>query len=141
MRVGCHRAACRHLKAADPILRMLIDRIGQCELTPMRGAFSILCRYIISQQLSIAAAATIYDRFTRLYPYQRPTPEAVLSSSAQDLLRRWIVEFQSTFHMRSCPRIPRGRIRPRLFARQTNEEIMAALMPIQEIGRWTVEMF
>jgi DNA-3-methyladenine glycosylase II len=57
-----HRAACRHLRAADSTMRTLIDRIGPCDLVHRRGAFAILCHSIISQQLSIAAATTIFDR-------------------------------------------------------------------------------
>jgi len=34
-----------------------------------------------------------------------------------------------------------GRVRPRRFSKQSNEEIIAALMRIKGIGRWTVEMF
>jgi DNA-3-methyladenine glycosylase II len=34
-----------------------------------------------------------------------------------------------------------GRIAPRAFARQSNEEIVAALVSIRGIGQWTAEMF
>ena len=77
LRINRHTAACRYLMAADPIMHRLIERIGPCELVPRRGAFALLCHAIISQQLSIAVATTIFDRLTRLYPNRRLKPEAV----------------------------------------------------------------
>jgi DNA-3-methyladenine glycosylase II len=58
-----------------------MDRVGQCTLVPRRGAFAMLCDSIISQQLSIAAATTIFGRLVRLYPSRGLTPMAVLAST------------------------------------------------------------
>lgn len=136
-----HRAACRHLRDGDPIMRTLIDRVGQCELVARRGAFAILCHSIISQQLSIAAAATIYGRFVRLYPTRRLTPASVLASPVASLRAVGLSEQKVRYVLDLAFAFQNGLVQPRRFSKQSNEEIIATLMRIKGIGRWTVEMF
>ena len=67
---------------ADPKLRLIIKRIGPCELHAVapQDPFEALCMSIASQQLSIKAAATIFRRFADLFPPDRkPTPERVMT--------------------------------------------------------------
>ena len=50
------------LKARDSILKKIIEEIGMCNLKPSNTYFNNLLRSIISQQLSVKAAKSIYDR-------------------------------------------------------------------------------
>lgn len=122
-------------------MRLLIERVGLCQLLPRRGAFALLCNSIIAQQLSIAAATTIFDRFARLYPNRRFTPVAVLNTPAQSLRAVGLSDQKARYVHDLALRFLDGRIQPRLFSRQSNEEIIAALTCVKGIGRWTVEMF
>ena len=118
-----------------------MDRVGRCELVPRRGAFAILCDSIISQQLSITAAATIFDRFVRLYPSGRLTPTAVLASTVHSL-RAVGLSGQKVRYVRDLAlAFQDGRVQPRRLSRQSNEDIIAGLTRIKGIGRWTAEMF
>lgn len=141
VRINRHLAACRHLRAADPTMRRLIDQVGRCELVPRRGAFVILCTSIISQQLSIAAAAMIFGRFVRLYPARRLTPMAVSASIAPSLRAVGLSQQKVRYVQDLALAFQDGRVQSRRFSKQSNEEIMAALTCIKGIGRWTVEMF
>ncbi len=141
LRINRHTAACRYLMAADPIMHRLIERIGPCELVPRRGAFALLCHAIISQQLSIAAATTIFDRLTRLYPNRRLKPEAVAATSIPALRAAGLSESKARYIHDLAQGFLDGRIRPRGFSTQSNEEIIATLTNVKGIGRWTVEMF
>jgi len=136
-----HRAACRHLRAADPTMRKLINRVGRCRLVPRRGAFGILCDSIISQQLSLAAAATIFGRFVRLYPTRRLTPPGVLASPVASLRAVGLSQQKVRYVQDLALAFQDGRVQSRRFSKQSNEEIIAALTCIKGIGRWTVEMF
>jgi hypothetical protein len=101
IRLNHRLAACRHLRAANPMMRLLMDRVGQCTLVPRRGAFAMLCDSIISQQLSIAAATTIFGRLVRLIPEPRPDADGRLGLHGPVPPRGWIVRTESPV----CPRL------------------------------------
>jgi len=54
-----------HLSQADPVLATLISRYGPCTIKPRDAGqyFVALSEAILSQQLSVKAAATIFKRF------------------------------------------------------------------------------
>jgi DNA-3-methyladenine glycosylase II len=122
-------------------MRQLIDRVVPCELVPRRGAFVILCNSIISQQLSLSAAATIFGRFARLYPHCRLSPAVVRDTPAESLRAVGLSNQKARYIQDLALGFLDGRIQPRMFSTQSNEEIIAALRRIKGIGRWTVEMF
>ncbi|HZS12200.1 MAG TPA: DNA-3-methyladenine glycosylase [Nitrospirales bacterium] len=136
-----HEPACRHLTKADPVLARLIDRIGRCSLAPRRGLFLTLCDSIISQQLSPAAADTIYRRFCALVPGSRPTP-AFVSRVPLARLRAVGVSPQKAAYLKALASAVRRRhLDARRLSGLDNEEIIAALVAVKGIGRWTAEMF
>mgnify|MGYP000899694445 CR=1 FL=1 len=52
----------RHLRAADPVMRAVIDAVGPFTLRLERDRFGMLVRSIISQQISTSAARAIRRR-------------------------------------------------------------------------------
>lgn len=136
-----HQAACRHLAAADPTLRRLIGRVGPCSLRPRPEYFSTLCDSIIAQQLSVRVAEVISDRFADLYPRRRPTPAAVRQTPVSRLRAVGLSRQKALYLKDLAAAFLDGRIRPRRLGRQENEAIIAALVSVRGIGRWTAEMF
>ncbi len=132
---------CRRLSHADPVIASLIKRIGVCQLRPRRDYFATLCDSIISQQLSLAAAATIYQRFTRLYPARRPTPRAVANTRMPRLRTVGLSRQKAGYIKDLAVGFVDGTIRPSRFAQQDNEAIIEGLTSIRGIGQWTAEMF
>ena len=63
-----HHKKIAHLKKSDPILKVIIEGIKLREITVTRGPFEALVEAIVSQQLSIKAADTIFNRFVALTP-------------------------------------------------------------------------
>ena len=53
------RKARRHLRAADPVMKDIIDAVGPFFLCLDRDRFGMLVRSIISQQISGSAATSI----------------------------------------------------------------------------------
>lgn len=137
----CHRAACRHLAAADPTLRRLIRLVGPCSLRPRPQYFQTLCDSIIAQQLSVKVAEVIFDRFAAQYPQRRPTPEAVLRTPLARLRAVGLSRQKARYLKDLAAAFLDGRIEARRLARRSNEEIIAALVSVHGIGRWTAEMF
>ncbi|MBI5410467.1 MAG: DNA-3-methyladenine glycosylase 2 family protein [Nitrospirae bacterium] len=136
-----HAAAGRHLAKADPVLRTLIARVGPCQLVPHRHHFATLCDSIISQQLSTRVAEVIFDRFAGLYPQRRPTPQAVRETPLPRLRSVGLSRQKGSYLKDLATGFLDGRVRPGRLARQSNEEIIEALVSIHGIGRWTAEMF
>lgn len=132
---------CRRLGRADPVIASLMRRIGVCQLRPRRDYFATLCDSIIAQQLSPAAAATIYRRFAGLFPGQRPTPAAVTNSSLTRLRAVGLSPQKAGYIRDLAVGFADGRIRSRGFARQSNEVTIQGLSSVRGIGRWTAEMF
>ena len=60
------RKAISHLKAADPVLRAIIERVGPCRIEYREPDFSSLARAIVYQQLHGKAAAAIFGRVLEL---------------------------------------------------------------------------
>ncbi|MBI4400117.1 MAG: DNA-3-methyladenine glycosylase 2 family protein [Nitrospirae bacterium] len=136
-----HAPACRHLATRDPVLRGLIARIGPCRLTPRRHHFATLCDSIIAQQLSTRVAEVIFDRFAGLYPQRRPTPQAVVQTPLPRLHSVGLSGQKARYLKDLAAGFLDGRIRPSRLPRQSNEEIIEALVSIHGVGRWTAEMF
>ncbi|QEL15783.1 DNA-3-methyladenine glycosylase family protein [Limnoglobus roseus] len=60
-----YQKARRHLSRRDPILKAVIQRAGKCLLTPRPDdPLTMLVKVVISQQISVKAAASIYARLT-----------------------------------------------------------------------------
>src|SRR4051812_24614016 len=139
------KAARRHLRRADPVLRRVIDKVGPCTLTSRGDPFIALCQAIFSQQLSTKVANVLFGRFKKLFPREKPTPARVLKMfTACDpavprscgLSRQklgYILDLAEKFDSNKVPL--------RRFARMNDEEIIEALLPIKGVGRWTAEMF
>src|SRR5450756_1036242 len=74
------RKALVHLRAVDPVLRGVIDRVGPCRAGVASGGthFGAVVRSIVYQQLSGSAAATIHGRVLALFGGRELTPRALL---------------------------------------------------------------
>ena len=60
--------ACAQLGQKDRVLRRLIPQLGEHILRPSRDAFTTLARSIVGQQISVAAAKTLWQRLLALLP-------------------------------------------------------------------------
>ncbi len=138
-----HLAARRHLVRADPVLGELIIRLGPCGLGhgPARDPFQALLRSIVSQQLSVKAADTIFGRFLALFPKGRPEPARLLVFADEEL-RAVGLSGQKTRYMRDlATRVLDGRLRLSRLDALPDEAVVEALTEVKGIGRWTAEIF
>jgi DNA-3-methyladenine glycosylase II len=133
--------ATNHLSRIDPKLAAVIQRTGPCTLKPRRNCFLMLCRAIISQQISGPVAIAISKRFKKLFPNSRPTPKHLLTFT-DDQLRSAGLSRQKMSYLRDlAAHFSAGKVPTRCFKQMTDEEIIQSLIPIKGIGRWTAEMF
>jgi DNA-3-methyladenine glycosylase II len=133
----------RVLMRRDPVLAPIISRHGVCGLKTGREGdiFCGLVEAIVSQQLSKAAAATIYGRVRALLPNGGPpTPEAFLPLS-DDALRGAGLSRPKLGYLRDLSqKMLDGSVNAAGLESMTDEEIVQGLTKIKGIGRWTVEM-
>ena len=133
-------AAQSHLCRVDPVMATIIARHGACTLKPDRRYFSSLVEAILSQQLSVKAAATIFKRFKELIGGKiHPAPILQLSEAQ---FRSVGVSRQKTGYLRDlAEKWNNGALNPRRFSRMADEDVIANLTQVKGIGRWTAEMF
>lgn len=138
-----YRAARRHLMKCDPTLRDVMKRVGPCRLHAVapRDAFETLCRTIVSQQLSTKAAATIFGRFSDLFPDGKLTPERVMTLSDDRIRACGFSRAKTSFVKDLASRVIDGRLDLKGLRRQPDEEVLRQLVAVKGIGRWTAEVF
>jgi DNA-3-methyladenine glycosylase II len=133
----------RVLIRRDPVLARIITKYGACGIRTGRESdiFCGLVEAIVSQQLSVRAAATIYGRLRALLPDGgTPTPEVLLPLS-DEALRGVGLSRQKLGYMRDLSRkMMDGSINTAELPGMRDDEIVAELTKIKGIGRWTVEM-
>jgi len=137
-------AGIAHLREVDPKLRAVIDAVGPCTLKPRRDYFLTLCRSIFSQQISVAAAASVNRKFCSQFPGNKPTPAAVvkfLNEGDEEVIRSCGLSRQKRSYVLDLAKHFEAGTVPTRFAKLSDEEIIQSMIHVRGIGRWTVEMF
>ena len=130
-----------HFKERDPKDARVIQTIGPLRLKRNRKYFVVLCRSIVSQQISTAAADTIYARFEKIV--RRSCAHTGTRGRVERCpLRAAGLSRQKAAYLKDLShRFLDGTIRPRQLNYLDNEEIIGQLTLVHGIGRWTAEMF
>lgn len=136
-----HANALRHLKK-DKILKSVIENFTVAPITPSPHLFRDLLESIVSQQLSIKAADTIFQRFLALFPGgEMPQPTEILKIE-DDRLRACGLSRQKASYLKSLSiEIVSGDLNLENLDALSDEEVIVALTRVKGIGRWTAEMF
>ncbi len=133
-------AAENHLRRVDPVLAKIIQQHGKCVIKPDRRYFRSLVEAILSQQLSVKAAATIFGRFQELLAGQI-LPATILQLRDEQFRGVGISRQKMTYLRDLSSKWQADFINPRRFAHMNEEDLIAALTQVKGIGRWTAEMF
>lgn len=132
--------AVAHLTATDVRLRTIVERIGPCGLTPRRDRFGTLVRAIIGQQISSKAAAAI-DRRLRSQAGDPHAPDGLLDLGLDGLRAAGLSAGKAQYVLNLAQAVAAGRLPLDRMARWDDEQIIARLIEIKGVGRWTAEMF
>jgi DNA-3-methyladenine glycosylase II len=130
-----------HLAASDLKLAPLIAVTGPCTIKPHRHYYSELINSIISQQLSVKAAASIERRFKDLFGGHFPEPESIISKSIEELRSCGLSGAKANYIRDLANHILDGKLKFNRFDTMSNEEIASELTAVKGIGEWTAHMF
>ncbi|NJN19352.1 MAG: DNA-3-methyladenine glycosylase 2 family protein [Oscillochloris sp.] len=132
-----YSAAIAYLRSADDRMATVIDAVGPCDLRPGGHRFSALADAIVSQQISVQAAAAIWRRLesalgsvepATIFAADDPTLRgAGLSSQKVRYLRDLAAHFAAGA-LDDLPQLP-------------DEAAIVRLTAICGIGRWTAEIY
>jgi DNA-3-methyladenine glycosylase II len=136
------KKAIAHLKRNDPALKVLIEGIKLQELSRMRGHFEALVEAIVSQQLSVKAADTIFKRFAALTPGKKfPTPQQVLAMPARKIRNVGLSNMKISFVKDLSKKVLDKTVDLKNMETWSDEQVMEHLTAVKGIGKWTAEMF
>lgn len=131
--------ALNHLKK-DKALKKLILKVGDINRQGDKELFPALLSAIVSQQLSIKAAATIWGRFLDLFKDRVPTAKALLKLK-DDQLRGVGLSYQKAGYLKNIASFSlKNTLDYKLLKNKTDDELIDYLVQIKGVGRWTVEM-
>jgi DNA-3-methyladenine glycosylase II len=131
--------ACKHLVKKDRVMRKLIPQFGDACLQTRGDAFVTLARSIIGQQISVASAQKVWDRFA-LLP-RRITPANVLRLKVDDMRAAGLSVRKVEYLVDLALHFDNGALHVKKWADMPDDAIIEELVAIRGIGRWTAEMF
>ncbi len=133
----------RLLLKRDPVLAALIRQHGPCGLAEAQRAdhFSALVRAIAGQQLSTKAAATIFARLVALMPDGRLSPEALAALTPEQLRSVGMSRQKSASLHDLSEKVLTRVVDLDALSQMSDEEVIASLVRVRGIGRWSAEMF
>jgi DNA-3-methyladenine glycosylase II len=131
--------ACKYLIKKDRVMKRLIPQLGAVGLNSRGDAFVTLARSIVGQQISVKAAQSIWSRF-ELLP-KKMTPANVLKLKVDDMRAAGLSARKVEYLVDLALNFDAGAVSVKHWETMDDEAIIAELIAIRGIGRWTAEMF
>jgi DNA-3-methyladenine glycosylase II len=138
-----YSSSVRYLKRVDPVLARVIESVGPCRIRTSEepSHFQALTRSIVFQQLSGKAASTILSRVVALFPGGIPTPEAV-HATIDEQFRAAGLSRQKIGYLRDLSsKVAGGALPLDAVESMDDDDLIAHLVQVKGIGRWTAQMF
>jgi DNA-3-methyladenine glycosylase II len=133
--------AVTHLRRADPVLDGIIGRVGPLARSHEPDLWWALVDAIVSQQLSVRAAATIVSRLAaRGADGARPGPAEILGLDETALRACGLSRAKTRAVHDLATRWLDGSLDHAGLAHMDDEAVVAELGRVRGIGRWTAEM-
>jgi len=131
--------ACQKLIRQDRILKKIIPQFKDAGITSRGDPFLTLARSIIGQQISVAAAQAVWNRFEASMP--KVTPNQVLLMDTE-ILRGAGLSYRKIEYVKDlADHFAHQGLAKKMWHTLDDEVIIKELTSIRGIGRWTAEMF
>ncbi len=125
----------------DPVIKTLVKKYGPPNfLDREEPLFESLLGSIISQQLSTKAADTIYKRFLALFKGRVPTPRQILNMDKEKIRGAGISYMKISYLKDIAKTFDAKLIDEEKIKKMDDAEVMAELIKLRGVGKWTAEM-
>lgn len=131
--------ALTHLKK-DPTLSTLIEVTEIPNFTPSGRIYYDLLESIVSQQLSVKAATTIFNRFCLIFPDNYPHPDLVTALEPAQLRQVGLSNQKAGYLQNVAHFSLNNDLENHHWDSMSDEEIIEFLSQIKGVGKWTVQM-
>jgi DNA-3-methyladenine glycosylase II len=129
----------RALARRDPVMAAIMKRHPKVFMMRRGEPFMTLARAIVGQQISVKAAQSVWDRLTACVVDM--TPAGVLSRPRPELRACGLSDRKTEYIADLAQHFADGRIHVHRWPQMSDEQIIAELVEVRGIGRWTAEMF
>lgn len=137
------REAEARLAESDSKMAELIEKFGPCDITPwQRDLYTSLSSSIVSQQLSVKAASTIFGRLmAQASDGVTLNHERVLALSHDELRACGLSNAKAKYCVSLATAVKNNDIHFEELQNLPDESVIEILIQLPGIGRWTAEMF
>lgn len=132
--------ACRALARREPRFARLVEMIGIPNIPLRPSTFQTLSRSIVYQQLTGAAAGTIFGRLLDKFPDRALEPEVLLRKRMTTLRGAGLSQAKALSLRDLAKHIVDGRVQPESLHDLSNEEVIETLTQVRGIGPWSAQM-
>ena len=129
----------RILSNRDKIMRKLIHTYKDKSLVTRNDVFFSLCKSIIGQQISVAAANSVFLKFKKKCKHK--ITAKVVSKLSSTSLKSCGLSRQKVKGIKDLAKKTMNKsFKPSLIKRMSDEEAIEYLSELRQIGRWSAEM-
>jgi DNA-3-methyladenine glycosylase II len=129
----------RALSRADPVLAKIMREHPGVSLARRGEPFFTLARSIVGQQISVRAAQSVWNRLAEAAPGLRP--EDILALDTAALRACGLSARKAEYISDLSHKFLDGTLHRALWDDMDDEAVIAELVKVRGIGRWTAEMF
>ena len=136
------KKAKKYLSMNDKIMSGLIDKYKsptETILTTRKDIFYSLCKSIIGQQISVAAANSVFKKF-RLICDNKINAKKILRLKNSQLKKCGLSKQKVNGIKNLALKISNKTFQPKLISKMNDEEAIEYLSNLKQIGRWSAEM-
>ena len=131
--------AAEELSASDPLMAELVAQYPGVSLVSRGDPFCTLARSIVGQQISVKAAQSVWERFAALP--NRMTPQQVLQLEPQAMRTAGLSVRKGEYLHDLARHFVAHDLQNARWQDMDDDAVIATLIAIRGIGRWTAEMF
>jgi DNA-3-methyladenine glycosylase II len=129
----------RALARRDAVLAQIIRRHPRVHLVARGEPFQTLARAIVGQQISVKAAQSVWNRVLQVAP--GVTPAGVLALKRPQLRACGLSDRKTEYIADLAQHFADGALQVQRWPQMDDEAVIAELVAVRGIGRWTAEMF
>ena len=129
----------RILSKRDKVMKALINNYKDGNLVTRNDVFFSLCKSIVGQQISVAAANSVFLKFKK--KCKNKINANTVSKLSFNSLKSCGLSKQKVKGIRDlAKKILNKSFKPNLIKKMTDEEAIEYLSELRQIGRWSAEM-